>query len=329
MASKILLISERPEDREFAKEVAGAAGLPLVIVAGPAEAEADLSLGEPRVVLADLSKDHQFTVFQSCLERWIGEGKGQIHPNFVHIIGTESMEKIRPLASTFLFGHFVVRNFGCPTEAGRLYGRIIQRLSVGSLGGMKNIIPPPANVAVVKLTHSADRARVNQGVEDYLTQQASTQPRMASIIVNAVDELLMNAIYDAPSTLGGEQSFKAVARNADIELSGRHEVELQMAHDDDYVAFTVIDRFGSLHKQSLLSHVFRSFSDREYEVNEFVAGAGLGLATTLKTGGSLLFLSEPGIRTEVTVLFKRARNLREFKEQFRFISIHVGSAGQI
>jgi len=49
------------------------------------------------------------------------------------------------------------------------------------------------------------------------------------------------------------------------------------------------------------------------------AGAGIGLATTFRNGGSLLFLCEKNSKTEVCVIFERLDNIREFKDQFRYI----------
>ena len=50
-----------------------------------------------------------------------------------------------------------------------------------------------------------------------------------------------------------------------------------------------------------------------------IAGAGIGLATTFRGGGSLIFMSEKNSRTEVCVIFERLDNIREFKDQFRYV----------
>jgi hypothetical protein len=49
-------------------------------------------------------------------------------------------------------------------------------------------------------------------------------------------------------------------------------------------------------------------------------GAGIGLATIYRSGGSFFLVSEMRERTEVTLFFRRTDSYREFKEQFRFFS---------
>jgi hypothetical protein len=85
-------------------------------------------------------------------------------------------------------------------------------------------------------------------------------------------------------------------------------------------ALTAIDLFGSLDKNKLLSHISKIYTDEEYKVKTSVAGAGIGLATVFRSGGSFFFVSEARVRTEVTVFFKRTDSFREFKDQFKFLS---------
>jgi hypothetical protein len=97
-------------------------------------------------------------------------------------------------------------------------------------------------------------------------------------------------------------------------------VEIQVGFDGKYAGVTAVDHFGSLDKSKLLSHMSKIYTEEEYKVKTSVAGAGIGLATVFRTGGSFFFCSESRTRTEVTVFFKRTDNFREFRDQFRFLS---------
>ena len=132
---------------------------------------------------------------------------------------------------------------------------------------------------------------------------------------------MMNAIYDAPEEAPGASA--AISRSAPIELQGKRAVDFRMGFDGDYASFTVMDRFGTINKGKLLTHLMRMYVNKEYQVNDAVMGAGLGLAATFRTGGSLLFVTEPGVRSEVTVFFKQTSSFKEFRKQFRFVSIHL------
>jgi hypothetical protein len=97
-------------------------------------------------------------------------------------------------------------------------------------------------------------------------------------------------------------------------------VELQVGFDGTYFGVTAIDHFGSLDKAKLLTHISKNYSDEQYKIRTGIAGAGIGLATVYRSGGSFFVASEMRERTEVTLFFKRTDSYREFKEQFQFFS---------
>lgn len=320
----LILISKKEEDREFAGQVASTAGIPMQSFENPKEASEFAGRSNQCVVFADISSDVQFNDFMREFQPLIGNNPNQINPNLVHFISSESLEKMKVLAHSNILGHFVLRNYGNAREAGEYYGRILMHLCREQAFGLENLISPKATLQVMKITHSMDKKRVLDSIREFLANQTSFKERMAEIIITAVDELLMNAIYDAPVDPTGQQQFRKVPRATPIALEGRNTVELQMGFDGEYVAFTVIDRFGTLNKAKLVKHLCTSHEDSAYEVDNLILNAGLGLATTFRTGGSLVFVTEPGVRTEVTTFFRQTPNFREFRNQFRFISIHVG-----
>jgi len=171
----------------------------------------------------------------------------------------------------------------------------------------------------VKLVSSTQKNDAVEAVKAYLLG-AKFQARTASMIANAVDELILNAVFDAPVDELGKQIYARTARSTAIKLEGPNEVLLKIAFDGQYVAISVIDQFGSLEKSKFLSHVSKVYVDEQYQLRSTVANAGIGLATVFKSGGSFFFVSENRTRTECTVFFKRTVNFKESKEQFRFLS---------
>jgi hypothetical protein len=142
---------------------------------------------------------------------------------------------------------------------------------------------------------------------------------MATVAANAVDELLMNAMFDAPVDGSGRPVYNAISRNTAFALEERNAIEMNVGFDGSQIGISVIDQFGSLDRGRLLAHVSKKYSEDAYKLKNIVAGAGIGLATIFRTGGSLIFASENGVRTEATVVFRRTDNFRDFKEQFRYL----------
>jgi len=93
-------------------------------------------------------------------------------------------------------------------------------------------------------------------------------PRIASKIAGAADELLMNAIFDAPTDAEGKSIFGDDAHSKDIPLDGKHSVEMQVGFDGKYAAVLVSDHFGSLDPPRLLEKLAQNYSEEEYVPSE-------------------------------------------------------------
>lgn len=321
----ILLASKVAEDRVFAEEAAGAAGFDLVMTDDPQEARTRVLPDGRTILLVGVDNLQDVVDFKSHFGEVIGEGSGKLSPCFVHLIGTCGEEEISEISESNLFANYVLRMPDQAAEAGRYYGRIIHQVSLKKDTELDGIVPPPGQVESVRLNHSSDRAKALDQIQERLKARGDVHERVIHTIINAIDELLMNAIYDAPSDEGGDQKFRKVARTVPIDLTGKHTVELRMFLGADYLAFTVIDSFGSLKRNEVLKHVLRGYELKKYEAGT-QAGAGIGLANTFHVGGSLLFVSELGQKTEATVVFRKTGTYKEFKKQFRFISIRTHRA---
>jgi len=319
LSKSLLLISTRPEDQTFATEVASAAGLSLKSVADPREGARLIASEEIQVILADTSTEAQYQALEVAIQESVGIFSDKINANAIHFLSNDDLEKVQYLVQSPLFGHFVLRNYIDPTQAGQHYGRIVRATLSERAFGLPNLLKPGTKIQVVKLAASTQKQDAVEAVKAYLIA-AKFQSRMATVIANAVDELLMNAIFDAPVDDLGKPVLISTSRATAINLDGRSAVEMHVGFDGQYAAISAVDLFGSLDKVKLLSHISKIYTEEEYKVKTSVAGAGIGLATVFRSGGSFFFVSESRVRTEVTVFFKRTDNFREFKDQFRFIS---------
>jgi hypothetical protein len=319
VSNSILLISSLPDDRTFASEAATTAGLTLLTADGPKEGALMISKEEPVTILVDASTEAQYMDFENAIQETIGIFSEKINPNAIHFLSSAPLEDVFYLIRSPLFGHFVFRNYGIPAAAGQHYGRIIHATLAERAFGLKELLKPEAKIQVVKLKNTAQKQRAVEAVRNYL-MSAKFQTRMATAVANAVDELLMNAMFDAPVDDLGRPTLTSTPRSSVFELTGKQEVELHVGYDGTYVGLMAVDQYGSLDKSKLLSHMSKLYTDSEYRIKNAVASAGLGLAMAFRSGGSFFFVSENKTRTEVTVFFRRTDNFREFRDQFRFIS---------
>jgi hypothetical protein len=110
------------------------------------------------------------------------------------------------------------------------------------------------------------------------------------------DELVSNAVHNAPVDAKGHHYRKDFARDIELELDARHQVRLRWACDSRYFAIEVSDRFGSLDRDTILHSLARS------DVRETGGGAGMGMTLSYRSCDHLVFNLSPGKRTEVIAL---------------------------
>ncbi len=136
-------------------------------------------------------------------------------------------------------------------------------------------------------------------------------------IESVVDELLMNALYDAPAARHG---VAADTRSGQPAADAR--AQLRWAGDGRYFAVSVQDDFGELHKESILDHLERARRERgKPRSSDEVGGAGLGLYFILSSVTRFIANIEPGRRTEVVCLFDLKQSGRDAETCAR--SLHV------
>ena len=312
-------MTSRQDDLTFLTLVAKTAGLDLLQPKNLENAMELIATEEFPVVFVDASTAEDYQRFENAVHQSFGLFSAKLSANRLHYLSSEDIYKVPYLVGSPIFGSYVHRNYLQSPDVGKHYGTILKASLKERSFGIESLVAPGTRIQSIKLENSTQKQEAVEVVRNYLVA-LKFQTRMATVIANAVDELIMNAIYDAPVDASGHQVYSVTGRNTPVPLSGRSAVELKVACDGEYVTLTAIDHFGSLDKGRLLAAISKIYRQSEYKVRTAVAGAGLGLATVFHSGGSFHFASEHGVRTEVTVFFRKTENFREFKSQFRFIS---------
>lgn len=315
----LLLISSIPDDQKFAAAIAATAALTLITANDTTQAVETLQTQKPSAVIVSIDSAEQYQAFEKTIQETIGLFSEALSSNTMHFLSSLELEKLTFLLKSPLFGHYIFRNYTDPVEAGTHYGRVVRATQENRAFGLSCLLKPGTKVQTVKLAVSVQKVEAVEAVKMFLIS-GKFQSRMATLIANAVDELLLNAIFDAPVDELGKPLYNRTARSTVLKLEDKSAVELQLAFDGDHVFVTVIDNYGSLDKEKLLTHLSKYYGEEAYQLKTATAGAGLGLATVFRTGGSFFFASEMGVRTETTVIFKRTASFRDFKDQFRFLS---------
>lgn len=145
------------------------------------------------------------------------------------------------------------------------------------------------------LTRGSQRA----DIVAHLSEQVRTRgqsARVASMAMLVADELLSNAVHNAPVDASGVHYRRELPRAEEVELDERHQVRLRWGCDARYLAIEVTDPFGSLDRDTILRSLAKN------DVREHGSRAGMGVALAYRSCDHLVFNLAPGKRTEIIAL---------------------------
>jgi hypothetical protein len=219
----------------------------------------------------------------------LGRGAGLI------VIG-ESLENDEVVAAAHARGMNHLIGDGEEPDDGELVVTSVKLLS-GDIFGLEKYLAWGVKIGTRDVVGYEDKREAMGVVCAYAKEVGARRPVIAKI-ESVVDELLMNALYDAPVVGGPREGTKGRA-------------VLRWACDGRYFAVSVEDEYGALEKESILEHLARARLERgkpkprEVRPGDEAAtnGAGLGLYFILSSVTRFIANVEPGKRTEVICLF--------------------------
>ena len=161
------------------------------------------------------------------------------------------------------------------------------KLASGDLFGLEKYLAAGAAVGERSVASEADKRHATAAVSAWAAALGARRP-VVHRLESAVDELLMNALYDTPATEPPHAT-------------------LRWGADDCAIAISVADPFGALRQRDVIDHIRRARRERGRPLPARAAqrGAGIGLYLVLGNVASLVVNVEVGKRTEVVCLFDR------------------------
>lgn len=180
-----------------------------------------------------------------------------------------------------------------------------EKLLSGDIFGLEKYLAWGAKIHEKEIITYTDKRRSLIDVAAHAKEAGARRPIIAKI-ESVTDELLMNALYDAPAIRDGVSRKTRIDKSTDGEIPLDEAALLRYASDGKYFAVSVQDNYGELHKEAILDHLTRARAEkgRPKEANQGgTGGAGLGLYMILSSVTRFIANIEPRQRTEVICLF--------------------------
>ncbi len=177
----------------------------------------------------------------------------------------------------------------------------------------------PLCITIKESRHKQDYV---QKVASYATGLGCSE-RTIEMIETIVDELVTNAIYNAPRTETGEPKYAKLSRRESVVLEEAERAELQFACDGDYIAIAQIDPFGSLTQETVVTYLNRCLVKGPEQFSEATGGAGIGLFRVFQSLSKFIVNIDPGKKTEVISLIDLRLSMKRFRQAAKSFHIFV------
>ena len=195
------------------------------------------------------------------------------HPSIAHVIAA-------PLLTSTL----------ARAQLKNLFGRLT--------GGLEHDLLGTASVGRVAMLRQASRRGARfERMQQYFSKHGMS-PRVISLVHEVAEELVMNAIYNAPTEAG---YFKGpVSRMDDVTLPPDRACEVSYGIEDGTAFVRVRDSFGALRRSRLLE-VLKRCASNNVTLDESRGGAGLGIWRVFSSATTIAITVIPGRLTDILI----------------------------
>ncbi len=314
MGFPLLLISDHPQDGEFA------AFLKKEIYRSDQPLHSANNRDEVRKILAD---NPDTVVIWGADNAASYDSVGEIIHKYVKTqrifaITDLPLDSYAHLFRYPIFGHHILRQYTEPART--IYGYLAQAAIQSDPFGLERFFAVGTKVKKIEIAQSNHKRPAIEAIQNFLVKQG-LRDRLSAVVAQATDELLLNAIFDAPQGPGAKIIRKEMDRSQEVAFLEGEKIEVEFASADQYMGIAVTDFFGSLKKKTILDALRKHYLRGQASIGNIQMGVGLGLYGSLQSGVSLIFVSKPRVKTQVMILFPKAENYRAFKAGFRFLSL--------
>jgi serine/threonine protein kinase len=157
-------------------------------------------------------------------------------------------------------------------------------------------------VPVLQITTSRDKDAYVQAMLDDISAEGIRRPALRAL-KEICDEMIMNAIFNAPVEQDGRLRHAHLDRASDITLLEGDAATLRWAVGQKFIAVSVRDNFGSIQPAQILSRV--TGPPPKPRLNGDSGGSGMGLRIMSRASRHLFFAICPESWCEVIALVDR------------------------
>lgn len=292
VVGKVMLIEAEKKLRTIAKLALGGAGVDLNILEGCQAAEEHLA-AEPVDLLICEDRDLNF-LKKAYDNNWA--------KHYLLMTTSKISSSLDALAQLPFLDNVVSRNADDRLASSKALLISVNKVINKDLFGIEKYLSWGVEVNRQVILHSKQRDEIKNNMTTHFRRfgiRSSILDRVSAV----VEELLMNAIYDAPVDSYGKSIFNHMSRKEEIMLDTHQQSQLRYACDGINLAVAVEDNFGALSKDIIISYLKSCYEGKAGTLNADKGGAGRGLHQIVENADLTVFNVKRGVRTEVICIF--------------------------
>ncbi len=138
--------------------------------------------------------------------------------------------------------------------------------------------------------------------------------RTTEAVENIVDELVTNAIFNAPRDKEGNPKYAKMSRRETVVLQEHEVATLEFACDGNNIAVSQTDPFGALTHDTIVTYLNRCLVKGPQQLSDASGGAGIGLYRVFQSLSKFIVNIDPGKKTEVIALIDLRLSMKRFRQ---------------
>jgi CRP-like cAMP-binding protein len=183
--------------------------------------------------------------------------------------------------------------------------------------GLEKYLAWGTEVKSQAITKSADRQPTNDQMQEYFKTMGIRGTVIDRLQV-AAEEMMMNAVYDAPQDATGKPKYNHLPRSMPVDLHEREFPTFKFGSDGNMLAISVTDPFGGIDRNLIAKYIKSCYEGNAGSLNTGKGGAGRGLHQILESCDFTIFNVQPGKKTEVIGLFDIDASIQKKDTRPRF-----------
>lgn len=198
----------------------------------------------------------------------------------------------------------------------------VQKILRRDVFGLEKYFSWGAEQERVTLTRASERFAAIKAAAAF-AERKGAQRRFVELFETAADELITNALFNAPTDDDGERCFAHLSRTEEVVLPAGKEVQAVFCTDGRRLGISVQDPFGSLEAETVVAYLGKCFRKGSDQVDDKQGGAGLGLYYLFEMLSQFVVNIRPGERSELIGIIDIRGRYRDFSDRPKSFNVFL------